>query len=372
MKVTVERSDFLKALSHTQNVVEKRNTVPILSHVLLTAQNDQLHLMATDLDLAISEVIGAHVEEEGSTTVPASTLYEIVRKLSGDEDVSLNFHQDSQILYVTSGRSEFKLSCLLPKDFPKVTPGDLPFSFSITSENLKKLLDNTHFAMSTEEARYYLNGVYLHETQSNGQPVLRAVASDAHRLALAEITSPDGSKGMPGIILGRKVVQEIRHLLDGSPTLLTLSLSETQIKLTLPGIQLSSRLIDGAFPNYETVIPAHNGRTLVVKTKTFSDSVSRVSTILTEKHKAIKLKINNNVLLMSAINPDCGNAVDSLEVNSDVPGLEIGFNARYLTDITHQISGDDMILRLDDTASPTIFQDQNQEGTLFVLMPMRV
>lgn len=372
MKITVQRTDFLKALGHVQNVVEKRNTIPILSHVLLIAQKDELHLLATDHDLAISEVIPAHGETEGKTTVPATTLYEIVRKLPGDEDVCLTFNETKQVLYITSGRSEFKLSCLNPEDFPRITPQNLPFSLTLPGAELKKLLDNTHFAMSTEEARYYLNGVYLHQTESRGLPVLRAVASDAHRLALAEIPAPEGALGMPGVILGRKAVQEIRHLLEGVSTPVTLQLSPVQIALSLPGIQLYSRLIEATFPDYQAVIPSHNQRTLNVKTKTFSDSVSRVSTILTEKHKAIKLNIRQNTLLMSAINPECGNAEDSLEVDSDVQELEIGFNARYLTDITHQIGGDEMVLRLDDTVSPIIFQDHGDEGTLFVLMPMLV
>jgi DNA polymerase-3 subunit beta len=372
MKLTVVRNEFLAALSHAQSVVEKRSTVPVLSHVLLVAEGNKLQMTATDLDLTIVETIIADVEIAGTTTVPAYTLYEIVRRLEDGNDVNLTLDDEGKSLSITSKRSAFRLACLAPDDFPKITRSDLPFQFSIPASQLKQLLDRTHFAMSIEETRYYLNGVYLHPINVNGQLMLRAVASDSHRLALAEVPCPVGAENIPGVILSRKTVHELRRLLDNTTTAILVQLSTNQVQFEMPNCILSARLVDGTFPNYDAVIPANNNRQFMVPTKNFMECVGRVSTVLNDKFRGIKLRIGGNSLAMIAVNPDHGQAADEAEIESDVENLEIGFNAKYLTDITHQISGDKMAVWVDDMSSPAIFKDEKDASALYVLMPMRV
>lgn len=377
MHLTVDRAEFLKALGHAQSVVEKRNTVPILSHVLLQAKDQELLLMATDLDLSVVEFLGATVTTPGATTVPALRLYEIVRRLP-DTTITLQSDAEQKTLNITAGASSFNLSCLAPEDFPKFSSLELPIKFLLKTSDLKQLLDRTYFAMSTEEARYYLNGIYFHlvtkSTSENGEKytVLRSVASDAHRLALAEIRAPENIHDMPGVILSRKTVMELRQLLTTSEETVTIQLSETQIQFNFNKIELNARLIDGTFPNYDAVIPNPTEQFITIPTKQFADSVTRISTILSDKTRGLKLKITKDRLIFSATNPDYGHAIDELAIETPIDSLEIGFNARYLTDITNQITSENMIVALESTTAPTVFKSETEPHILYVLMPMRV
>jgi DNA polymerase-3 subunit beta len=371
MKLTIERAALLKALTHVQSVVERRNTIPILSNVMLTAQKGRLGLAATDMDLTIVEHVDATASKTGSTTAPAHTMYEIVRKLPDGTQVEVETGADGS-LTLRAGRSRFTLQCLPVGDFPQMNDGDLPHKFQISAADLKTVIDRTRFAISTEETRYYLNGIYVHAAKSNGVDVLRGVATDGHRLARVELPLPAGAADMPGVIVPRKTVNELRKLIDETDSTVDVELSETKIRFSLGSITLTSKLIDGTFPDYERVIPSGNDKTMEVRCAEFSAAVDRVATISTEKSRAIKLTLGKNALTLSATSPDAGSATEEIEVGYGGAPIEIGFNARYLLDITSQISGADARFLMADAGSPTVVRDAADESALYVLMPMRV
>jgi len=368
MKVTVEQAALLKALGHVHRVVERRNTIPVLANVLIRAQDRQLSLKATDLDIDIVEAIPAEVAQAGTTTVPAHVLYDIVRKLSDGAQVSLE--QDGQAGQVTlrSGRSRFSLQTLPESDFPDLAPGEMSHSFEIAAGELRVLIEKTQFAISTEETRYYLNGIYLHVTDGK----LRAVATDGHRLALADATAPTGAVGMPGVIVPRKTVAELQKLLSDSDQIVKIELSSVKMRIGIGPIMLTSKLIDGTFPDYQRVIPQRNDKFMIVERDEFARSVDRVSTISSERGRAVKFSLGEGKLTLSVHNPDAGQAIEELSVDYEASPLEIGFNARYLLDIIGQLEGDTALLKLADSGSPTLIQDREGAPSLYVLMPMRV
>jgi DNA polymerase-3 subunit beta len=372
MKLTIERAALLRALGHVQSVVERRNTIPILSNVMLKAEKGKLALSATDMDIEIVERTDAAVSREGAATAPAHTLYDIVRKLREGAQVELEATGDRGSLTLRSGRSTFTLACLPPEDYPLMTGGDLPHSFSLTATELKALIDRTRFAISTEETRYYLNGIYLHATKSNEVAVMRAVATDGHRLARVEIMMPDGAGGMPGVIVPRKTVQEVRKLLEETEEDVQVGLSDTKIRFQLGAGILTSKLIDGTFPDYDRVIPTGNDKILEVDCKAFAEAVDRVATISTEKSRAVKLTIERGALTLSAVSPENGSASEEIEVRYGSTPIEIGFNSRYLLDIAEQIEGEGAQFSMADAGSPTIVRDASDGSALYVLMPMRV
>ncbi len=372
MKVTVEQAALLKALGHVHRVVERRNTIPVLANVLLRAEGGQLALKATDLDIDIVEVVAAEVLQAGTTTVPAHVLYDIVRKLADGAQVSLEQDGNAGQVVLRSGRSRFSLQTLPESDFPDLSPGEMSHRFSVQAGHLRTLIDKTQFAISTEETRYYLNGIYLHTTELNGEAVLRAVATDGHRLALCDTPAPAGAGGMPGIIVPRKTVTELQKLLSESDSQVEIELSTVKIRATVGPIVLTSKLIDGTFPDYARVIPQRNDKFLTVDRDEFARSVDRVSTISSERGRAVKFSLGDGKLTLSVHNPDAGQAIEELAVDYEASPLEIGFNARYLLDIIGQLEGDTALLKLADSGSPTLIQDREGAASLYVLMPMRV
>ena len=372
MRITIERSNLLKSLNHVHRVVERRNTIPILSNVLLKAEGTSLDMKATDLDLEITEATPANVEKAGATTVPAHLLYDIVRKLPDGSEVLLATNPDGSSMTVASGRSKFSLQCLPESDFPDLTAGSFSHSFKLKAADLKMLIDRTQFAISTEETRYYLNGIFFHTIESKGDLKLRAVATDGHRLARADVDAPSGSEGMPGIIIPRKTVGELQKLVDSPDVIVTVEVSDAKIRLTIGSIVMTSKLIDGTFPDYQRVIPTSNDKEMRVDCETFAQAVDRVSTISSERGRAVKLALSDGQLLLTVNNPDSGSATEEVAVGYDMEAMEIGFNAKYLLDITAQLSGDAAIFLLADAGSPTLIRDTAGDDALYVLMPMRV
>ena len=372
MKVTVERAQLLKALSHVHRVVERRNTIPILANVLLRAEGDKLSFKATDLDLEVTETIAAEVNPGGATTVAAQMFYDIVRKLPEGAQVILEASGDRSSMTIRAGRSRFALQALPESDFPDLSVGDLTHKFTVGAADLRRMIDKTQFAISTEETRYYLNGIYLHTVQASQGPVLRAVATDGHRLAQFEIAAPPGAEGMPGVIVPRKAVGEIQKLADNADGDIAVELSQAKIRLMVGNIILTSKLIDGTFPDYTRVIPLGNDKQLEVDKKAFEQAVDRVSTVASERGRAVKLAISAGRLTLSVTNPDSGNASEDLEVSYEFDPLDIGFNSRYLLDIASQLDGDTAVLKLADPGSPTLLADKDNKSALYVLMPMRV
>ncbi|HET7413817.1 MAG TPA: DNA polymerase III subunit beta [Pararhizobium sp.] len=372
MRVTLERSNLLKSLNHVHRVVERRNTIPILSNVLLKAASSGLEMKATDLDLEITETTPAQVEQGGATTVPAHLLYDIVRKLSEGAEVQLSTNGENTAMAVTSGRSRFSLQCLPEADFPDLTAGAFSHNFRLPATQLKMLIDRTQFAISTEETRYYLNGIFMHTVESDGALKLRAVATDGHRLARADVEAPSGAEGMPGVIVPRKTVGELQKLVDDPDATVTVEVSDAKIRFTIGGVVMTSKLIDGTFPDYQRVIPAGNDKKMTIDCEGFARAVDRVSTISSERGRAVKLSIGDGQLTLTVHNPDSGSATEELAVGYESDPLEIGFNAKYLLDITTQLSGGEAVFMMADPGSPTLVHDLAGDDALYVLMPMRV
>jgi DNA polymerase III subunit beta len=372
MKVTVERAQLLKSLGHVHRVVERRNTIPILGNVLLRTENARLSLKATDLDLEVTETLAAEVGTAGSTTVPAHMLYDIVRKLPEGSQIVLEATGDRAVLAIRAGRSRFTLQTLPESDFPDLAAGDMTHSFTLGAADVKRLIDRTQFAISTEETRYYLNGIYLHNAGNAKATTLRAVATDGHRLAQIDLPLPSGAAGMPGVIIPRKTVGEVQRLIEDNEASVTIELSQGKIRLTIGDVVLTSKLIDGTFPDYGRVIPQNNDKELIVDKRDFEAAVDRVSTISSERGRAVKLALASGKLVLSVTNPDSGSATEELEVDYAADALDIGFNSRYLLDIAAQIEGEVAVLKLADPGSPTLIHDKDSKGALYVLMPMRV
>ena len=372
MKLTIERAALLRSLNHVQSVVERRNTIPILSNVHFNVHENRLAMTATDMDLAIIETVDAAPDSGGSTTAPAHTLYDIVRKLPEGAQIGLDSNGEEGRLILTSGRSRFTLQTLPTADFPQMSDGDLPAVFKLPADELRMLIDRTRFAISTEETRYYLNGLYVHKAEANGIPVLRVVATDGHRLARVEMPLPNGASDMPGIIVPRKAINELRKLIDETEDDVEIALSDTKIRFSFDNVVLSSKLIDGTFPDYDRVIPDGNDKTLEVNCEDFAAAVDRVATISTDKSRAIKLSVDAGTIVLSASSPESGTASEEIEVDYSHGPIEIGFNARYLLDIAQQIEGNMAQFVMADSASPTIVRDTDDPTSLYVLMPMRV
>ena len=374
MKATIERATLLRCMSHVQSVVERRNTIPILSNVLIDAHEDgTVKVMATDLDLQIVETVSASkVDTPGAITVSAHLLNDIIRKLSEGSQVQLDAADNR--LEIRSGRANFKLPTLPRDDFPVIVEGDLPTSFELPAKQLAEMIDRTRFAISTEAPRYYLNGIFLHVTDED-QPVLKAAATDGHRLARFTLARPEGAAGMPDVIVPRKAVGEIRKLIEEAEGSVLIELSASKIRFTVSGeggVVLTSKLIDGTFPDYSRVIPTGNDKLLKVDPRLFFEGVDRVATIATEKTRAVKMGLDKDKVILSVTSPDNGNAAEELEAEYGADGFEIGFNANYLKDILHQIDSDTVELHLADAGAPTLIRKDEDSPALYVLMPMRV
>jgi DNA polymerase-3 subunit beta len=367
MKATIERATLLKSLSHVQSVVERRNTIPILSNVLIEAREDgSIRLMATDLDLQVDESVPANVAQAGATTVSAHTLFDIVRKLPEGSQVELNAAEGK--MQLTAGRARFNLQTLPRDDFPVIAEGELPTRFELPAATLRQIIDKTRFAISTEETRYYLMGIFLHVADDQ----LKAAATDGHRLARVTVPKPDGADGMPDVIVPRKCVTELRKLLEELEGTVEVSLSATKVRFGLGSAVLTSKLIDGTFPDYNRVIPTGNDKLLKLDPKSFSHGVDLVSTIASEKTRAVKMTLDRDKVTLSVTSPENGVATEELPADYGSDGLEIGFNARYLLDILSEIDGDTVEVHLADAAAPTLLRENDKSPALYVLMPMRV
>ncbi len=372
MKVIVERSDLLKAMSRAQSIVERRTTIPILSNVLIEVVDDKISLRTTDLDIEVVEKVHATIEQVGSTTVGAHTLHDIVRKLPDGSSIQLTVDQVSSRLEVKAGRSRFSLATLPKEDFPIMASSEYESNFTIAPDVLHRLFEKSKFAMSTEETRYYLNGVYFHVASTSQHRVLRAVATDGHRLAQIDAKLPENFSEMPGVIIPRKTVGELRAILESDDFTISVSVSETKIRFFNSAMTLTSKVIDGSFPDYTRVIPKENTKKMEVDANYFATSVDRVSTISSERARAVKLNLQKNQLVLSVNSPDSGAADEELIVDYDDDELEIGFNAKYLQEISAQVDGNNALFSFNTPSDPVLMHESADNSAIYVVMPMRV
>ena len=372
MKVSIERATLLKAVSQAQSVVERRNTIPILANVLIEAEGNTVTFRATDLDIEVLDKAPAQVERAGATTVSAVTLHEIVRKLPDGALVQLSEDGGAGRLTVTAGRSNFNLATLPKEDFPVMASSEYATNFTAKAEVLRKLFDKSKFAISTEETRYYLNGVYMHIADGEEGRVLRCVATDGHRLARIDAPLPSGAEAMPGVIVPRKTVGELRKLLDEDEMDIAVSVSETKVRFATPDITLTSKVIDGTFPDYSRVIPTGNTRRLEVDASEFAKAVDRVATVSSERSRAVKLQLDEDRLVLSVNAPDSGAAEEELAVAYGDDPLEIGFNAKYLLEIASQVDRENAGFMFNSSGDPTLMREGSDTSAVYVVMPMRV
>ncbi len=372
MKISIERGALLKAVGQAQSVVERRNTIPILANVLIEAEGDTVSFRATDLDIEVVDKAPAQVERPGATTVSAVTLHEIVRKLPDGALVTLTDDGANGRLTVDAGRSNFSLATLPKEDFPVMASSEYDTNFSAPAPVLRRLFDKSKFAISTEETRYYLNGVYMHVAAGEGGQVLRCVATDGHRLARIDAPLPEGADGMAGVIVPRKTVNELRKLLDNDETTIAVSVSETKVRFATPEITLTSKVIDGTFPDYTRVIPQGNTRKLQVDATEFAQAVDRVATVSSERSRAVKLSLDDDRLVLSVNAPDSGAAEEELSVAYSDEKLEIGFNAKYLLEIAGQVDRENAVFLFNSSGDPTLMREGDDTSAVYVVMPMRV
>ena len=375
MEFKINSTDLLKALSHIHGIVEVRHTLPILSNIILEAKDDKLILSSTNLDIYCSDKIKAEVLQSGEVSVSAITFFEIIKRLPSGSEVLMIMEEGENEIRLTCGRSKFNLSTLKTDDFPIISDSDLSTNFVLSADELIRIIDKTKFAVSNEETRYYLNGIFLHKAERNSIQFLRAVATDGHRLAQYDIPLPQGAEDITGIIIPKKTIYELRKVLDDANGDVSVSLNENKIKFSFNDLKVVSKVIDGTFPDYTKVIPQKNDKNFKTNNSGLKNAIDRVSAVATNeesKSKAIKFCIENNSLSLSVESQSKGSANEMIDVNYSGDKVDIGFNSKYIIDICNEVDGDEISISLFDSISPAIILDKTDENLFFVLMPMRI
>ena len=375
MEFKINSTDLLKALSHIHGIVEVRHTLPILSNIILEAKDDKLILSSTNLDIYCSDKIKAEVLKSGEVSVSAVTFFEIIKRLPSGSEVLMIMEEGENEIRLTCGRSKFNLSTLKTDDFPIISDSDLSTNFVLSADELIRIIDKTKFAVSNEETRYYLNGIFLHKAERNSIQFLRAVATDGHRLAQYDIPLPQGAEDITGIIIPKKTIYELRKVLDDANGDVSVSLNENKIKFSFNDLKVVSKVIDGTFPDYTRVIPQKNDKNFKTNNSDLKNAIDRVSAVAANeesKSKAIKFCIENNSLSLSVESQSKGSANEMIDVNYSGDKVDIGFNSKYIIDICNEVDGDEISISLSDSISPAIILDKTDENLFFVLMPMRI
>ena len=375
MEFKINSSDLLKALSHIHGIVEVRHTLPILSNIILKAKDNELTLSSTNLDIYCADKIKSEVSIAGEISVSAVTFFEIVKRLPSGSEVMMKMEEGENEIILKCGRSKFNLSTLKTDDFPIISDNDLSTNFVLSADELIRIIDKTKFAVSNEETRYYLNGIFLHKADRNSLQFLRAVATDGHRLAQYDIPLPQGAEEITGIIIPKKTIFELRKVLEDANGDVNISLNENKIKFTFNDLKIISMVIDGTFPDYTKVIPQNNNKNFKTNNNELKNAIDRVSAVAVNeetKSKAIKLSLEDNKLNLSVESQSKGSANEIIEISYDGDKVDIGFNSKYIIDICNEVDGEEVDISLLDSVSPAIILDKTDENLFFVLMPMRI
>lgn len=374
MELTVQKSNFLKALVHANSVVEKRTTIPVLSHVLLSATQAGLTLTTTDLDMGLVETIPAQIKNAGRICVPAQLLHDIIKKLP-DLPIEISINYDTHQLLLKSGRAAFKLPALAPEDFPEITQTSLTHNFSISKKDLCYMIDHTRFAMSTDETRYHLNGIFFHLHTEDSHTQLRAVASDLHRLACVSINAPEETENLPNMIIGKKSIQEIRKLLEEANEFVSIGASENRFELRIENsglsITFSTRLVDGQFPEYTATIDSVTEHTVTVNTKALAEAADRIITVITDRDRAMRITLDNNQATLTGASQEYGTAQEELDIeyHRSEP-MQLCFNARYVFDIANLIKDENINIFVNSPDNPVVVRPSNNNSEIYAIMPL--
>ncbi len=368
MQFDVTKQVLLKAISSVNGAVEKKNTIPVLQNIKIEARDEKVVLSATDMDILVTSSFSAGMKNGGSTTVPAQMFFDIVRKIPDNSSIIIA-QESATILQIKSGKAKYSLPCIDSGEFPNLSEGELGEEIEVDAEKLAKMIDKTRFAISNDETRYYLNGLFLQAVNKEAGFELRTAATDGHRLALSFLSTPQ-IKDAFGVILPKKSVAEIRRIIDGLKTI-KIAVSRVKIKITSEQTTIISKLIDGEFPDYDKVLPKNNNQIALINKKAFFDCVDRVSTVATDKHKSVKIVLENGKMNLQVGTNDGSFAYEELDVNYSGEKIETGFNSRYLLDVIGQVDKEELIMRFKDGMSPALIEAKDM-NSVFVVMPVRI
>ena len=370
MQFIVKRDILLKSLNFVQGIVEKKNTLPILSNVLLQLKDNKLSIVATDLDIVFyDEINEVKILKEGSTTTSAAILYDILRKISSDSELNFDLKSENK-LSLKSENADFNLLCLPTDNFPTFGDEFEGEEIPLPNDRFLKLLNKTKIAISNDDTRHYLNGVFLHLTEAHERTFLTGVATDSHRLSSSSLEVKTGN--FSSLILPRKTVFQICAILSDSNQKLSMQTSENKIKFVIGNMKLVSKIIDGKFPDYKKVVPANNEKSLMVSTKDFINSIERVASVSLDRKEGVKLVINKENIQLSVNSANSGDGNEVIKANFSSDNLNISFNSKYLTDIASEIEGKNLKMRLKDSISPVLIEDEADKNSYYVIMPMKI
>ena len=371
MQFVVKRDILLKSLNFVQGVVEKKNTLPILSNVLLQLKDNKLSIVATDLDIVFyNEISDVKIINEGSTTTSAAILYDILRKISSNSELNFDLKSENK-LSLKSDSADFNLLCLPTDNFPSFVDEFEGQEIALDKNRFLKLLNKTRISISNDDTRHYLNGVFLHLTEAHGRNFLTGVATDSHRLSSSSLEI-ENSNDFSSLILPRKTVFQLCSLLSETSDSLTMQSSENKIKFTLGKIRLISKVIDGKFPDYKQVVPATNDKILNVPSKEFINSIERVASVSLDRKEGVKLVINKDNVQLSVNSANSGEGNEKIKANFNSENLNISFNSKYLIDISSEVEDKNLKMNLKDSVSPVLIEDASDKNSYYVIMPMKI
>ncbi len=371
MKFKILQSNFFRTLSHLQGIVDKKNSLPILANISIEAKNNQLTLSSTDMDISIIEKINCTVLEDGATTINSQILYDIVRKIDDNCEVEI-ISNNGKLMTLRADGSRFSLACLPREDYPIIDQEFLGTNIKIDSGILHKLIEKTKFAISNEETRYFLNGLYFSVSDEKNQNNVTLVGTDGHRLAKFSHPIDENIEDIPGVIIPKKTIYELSKLFSEKKENVEISISTNKIVFNISNIVFISKLIDGSFPDYKRVIPNSNSNILKINRNKLLAAVDRVSTIANEKSPVIKFKLLRNILNLNTINNESSTASEDLKIDYDGDEIEIGFNSKYIMDIINNLEDEEISINLKDSNSPITAYEKSNANLVYVLMPMRV
>ena len=371
MQFVVKRDILLKSLNFVQGVVEKKNTLPILSNVLLQLKDKKLSIIATDLDIIFyDEISDVKILKEGSTTTSAAILYDILRKISSNSELNFELKSENK-LSLKSENADFNLLCLPTDNFPTFADEFEGSEITLNNSRFLKLLNKTRISISNDDTRHYLNGIFFHITEAHGRNFLTGVATDSHRLSSSSLEI-ENTNDFTSIILPRKTVFQLCSLLTESSDQLTMQASDNKIKFTLGNMRLISKVIDGKFPDYKKVVPTNNDKTLVVSSKDFINSIERVASVSLDRKEGVKLVINKDNVQLSVNSANSGEGNEKIKAQSNSENLNISFNSKYLIDIASEVEDKNLKMNLKDSASPVLIEDTSDKNSYYVIMPMKI